>query len=541
MKNACAKLIFQGGFLFFLQQPIFCQTATPAGYTDFFKSVQLSAVFPDSKTFPDCTPKYPLAEILQKYQQQRTQPDFGLREFITANYELSRSYSSDFKSDTSRSAAEHINVLWDVLTRKPEKPVPGSSLVALPHPYVVPGGRFGEIYYWDSYFTMLGLEVSGRTDLIQNMVDNFAFLIDTVGFIPNGNRTYYLTRSQPPFFALMVGILAKAKGDETYVKYLPQLEKEYAFWMSGTEKTGRQGGAFRRVVRLPGGEILNRYWDDAASPRAESYKEDMETARKAIAMRGISFPKKAPSASKQFISDMEYERVYRNIRAAAESGWDFSSRWFRDRKTLTTIHTTDIVPVDLNCLIYHLETTLAKAHETQGNAQKAEKYRQAAGKRKQAIYRYCWDKEAQFFGDYDFTIRQSTKVHSLAGMYPFFFRMGIGNAKAMAARIEKDFLKDGGLLTTLTDTDQQWDAPNGWAPLQWISYKGLVDNGFRELADKIKNRWIANNVRVYKQTGKMVEKYNVTDVTLKAGGGEYPVQDGFGWTNGVLLRMLSEK
>ncbi|MDJ1505566.1 alpha,alpha-trehalase TreF [Cytophagaceae bacterium BD1B2-1] len=512
-----------------------------AGYQDFFKTVQLAAIFPDSKTFPDCTPKYQLAEIVKKYQKQHTLPDFGLKEFVLANYTLPKSYSSDFTSDTSKSATEHIISLWDVLTRKPEKHIPGSSLVNLPYQYVVPGGRFGEIYYWDSYFTMLGLEASGRIDLVQHMIDNFAFLIDTIGFIPNGNRTYYLTRSQPPFFALMVGILANTKGDETYSKYLPQLEKEYAFWMSGTEKLGKQSGTFRRVVRMQGGEILNRYWDDSATPRPEAYKEDVATADAILKNSTIPMPKKASKASQQFIIDQKRAVIYRHLRAAAESGWDFCNRWFKDGNSMETIHTTDIIPVDLNALMYNLEMTISKAYTLKGNAQKAKSYQDAAERRKQAVLMYCWDKKAQYFTDYDFITRQTTQTFSLAGMYPFFVHMNIGTPATVAQRIEKDFLRDGGVLTTLTNTGQQWDAPNGWAPLQWITYKGLKDNGYSELADKIKNRWISNNVRVYKQTGKMVEKYNVTDITLKAGGGEYPVQDGFGWSNGVLLRLLKEK
>jgi alpha,alpha-trehalase len=369
------------------------------------------------------------------------------------------------------------------------------------------------------------------------MVDNFAYLIDTLGFIPNGNRTYYLGRSQPPFFASMVQLLANAKGKEVYVRYLPQLEKEYAFWMSGTDKLGKQNGAFRRVVRMPGGEILNRYWDDSPTPRPESYREDVETADLAIG-QAAKTSKNAQNARN--INQLR-KSTYRHLRAGAESGWDFSSRWLRDGKTLATIRTTEIVPVDLNCLLYNLEKTLATAYETKGNAERAKSYQTAAEKRRQAVYAYCWDKSAQFFTDYDFVTHRTTGIYSLAGMFPFFFNMNIGTPQTAASRIERDFLKDGGLLTTLADTHQQWDAPNGWAPLQWITYKGLKDNGFAELAGKIRSRWIANNVRVYKLTGKLVEKYNVTDITLKAGGGEYPVQDGFGWTNGVLLRMLAEE
>jgi alpha,alpha-trehalase len=173
----------------------------------------------------------------------------------------------------------HIKNLWGALRREPDKKIEGSSLLPLPHPYIVPGGRFREIYYWDSYFTMLGLKESGQVDMIENMIKNFAYLIETYGHIPNGNRSYYIGRSQPPFFAAMVQLLAAIKGDKVYVSFLPALAREYTFWMNGSS-TLKTGQAYRRVVKLKDGSILNRYWDDSNVPRQESWREDFETAKK---------------------------------------------------------------------------------------------------------------------------------------------------------------------------------------------------------------------------------------------------------------------
>ena len=172
---------------------------------------------------------------------------------------------------------DHIDALWPVLERQPDVPTPHSSLLPLPHRYVVPGGRFREIYYWDSYFTMLGLEESGRHDLAVDMVKNFAFLIDRYGHVPNGNRTYYLSRSQPPFFAAMVELIAARDGSPAYLQFLPALRREYEFWMDGAARL-EPGAAHRRAVRLRDGSILNRYWDDRDTAREESYREDVETA-----------------------------------------------------------------------------------------------------------------------------------------------------------------------------------------------------------------------------------------------------------------------
>ena len=170
----------------------------------------------------------------------------------------------------------HIKDLWTVLTRSPDSNDTHSTLIPLPKAYVVPGGRFREVYYWDSYFTMLGLVQSGRTDLVKSMLDNFAYLITQIGHIPNGNRTYYLTRSQPPYFAAMVGLFAHATDTSQALPYLDALEKEYAFLMDGAESL-QPGQFYRRVVRMPDGTILNRYWDDLPGPRPEAYGRELSS------------------------------------------------------------------------------------------------------------------------------------------------------------------------------------------------------------------------------------------------------------------------
>lgn len=483
----------------------------------FFEAVQLQNILEDGKTFPDCLPKRSLAEIVRDYEKQKDVANFDLKKFVVQNFSLPENPATAYQSDSSHTAAEHIHELWKVLTRQPDQSA--GSLIPLPHPYIVPGGRFREIYYWDSYFTMLGLKVSKRTDLIQNMVDNFAYLIDTVGYIPNGNRTYYLGRSQPPFFSLMVKLLAELKKN-TLSKYITHLEKEYAFWMRGSKEVTEKNPTLHRVVRLSDGSVLNRYWDENNTPRPESYKEDVELARHSV---------------------LQPEVLYRHLRAAAESGWDFSSRWFKDENMFSTIHTTEIIPVDLNCLLHHLEKTLAEAFQEGGNQTQAAHYLQLANARKAAIRKYCWNNTDQFFFDYDFVAQQQKQSYTLAAAFPLFFELATPEqAMGVEQILQSKFLKPGGLTTTIFNSAQQWDAPNGWAPLQWIAYKGLLNYGFDELATEIKMRWLNTNNNVYTQTGKMTEKYNVYSTTAEGGGGEYPNQDGFGWTNGVYLAMQGE-
>lgn len=481
-----------------------------------FEEVQLQKVFADGKTFVDCTPKISTGEILQLYLQQKDKAGFDLMAFVLQHFHLPKAFTADVVLQ-SASVEEHIHQLWNVLTRKPDEA--GGSLIPLPNAYVVPGGRFGEVYYWDSYFTMLGLQASGRYEMIENMVKNFAHLIYTLSFIPNGNRTYYLGRSQPPFFSLMVQLLAAIKGKEILISYLPALQKEYTFWMYGREQLNRRNIAVNHVVMMSDGAVLNRYWDVFDTPRPESYREDVELAH----------------------AHTEPQQMYRHLRAGAASGWDYSCRWFADVNQFDTIHTTDIIPVDLNCLLYHLELTIAEAHELNFESTEAEHMRKAALQRKQAIQNYCWNKTLQLYTDFDFIKAEPTTVQSLAASFALYFEVATKEqAEAITASLTNEFLKDGGLITTLYTTGQQWDAPNGWAPLQWMSIIGLEHYGYHELAATIAKRWIKLNKDVFARTGKLMEKYNVVDTHLEAGGGEYEGQDGFGWTNGVLLALMKK-
>ena len=483
-----------------------------------FEEVQLKNILGDGKTFPDCLPRRALEEINQDYLHEKESPDFELKTFIDLNFSLPQAYSSDFKSDVNKFAPQHIEALWDVLTRKPEEEQ--SSLLPLPYPYIVPGARFREIYYWDSYFTMLGLQVSRRISMIQHMVDNFSYLIDRIGYIPNGNRTYFLGRSQPPFYSLMIKLLSEEKGGNILIKYLPQLEKEYQFWMNGSGELTSMHPVMHRVVRMKDGTILNRYWDEHETPRPEAYKEDVELSHQ---------------------SNQKPEVLFRHLRAAAESGWDFSSRWFKDVKKFSTIHTTEIIPVDLNCLLVHQEQILSEACRLSGEMVKASEYLLLSEKRKAAILNYCWNEEKKFFFDFDFIEQKQKDQPTLAATFPLFFKIATPHqATAMKEILTDKFLKPGGLTTTLEFSGQQWDAPNGWAPLQWIAFKGLLNYGLEESASQLKSHWINSNLKVYEKTGKMTEKYDVWSDNASASGGEYPNQDGFGWTNGVFLAMSSK-
>lgn len=488
-----------------------------AQYGPLLYAVQMAQVFPDGKTFVDAQPLRAPDGILAAYNAQHAQPGFDLAAFVKANFSTPVRKEIPPPVAIHHTLKVHLDSLWDVLQRGQDSATVHGSRIALPYPYVVPGGRFGEIYYWDSYFTMLGLAENHRVEAMEDMVKNFAYMIDTYGFIPNGSRTYFLGRSQPPFFSLMVGLLAQQQGEGVWQTYLPQLLKEHDFWMAGEETLSSGQPVTKRVVRLGEGQILNRYWDDFAGPRDESFREDILTARE---------------------SGRPDTVMYKHLRAGAESGWDFSSRWLADGQTLKTIETTDIIPVDLNALLYYQETAIAEAAEKAGQIVLAEDFTTKAANRKAALLAYCWDANTGFLVDYNFVKQAPSPQLSLAAVFPLCFHMVPDSMAArVVQKIEKDFLKPGGLVPTLQHTGQQWDAPNGWAPLHWMTVWGLQNYQYDALAANIAHRWTALNLAVFKRTGKMLEKYNVEDTTLVAGGGEYPVQDGFGWTNGVYLKL----
>lgn len=483
---------------------------------DLFIDVQHQQIYPDGKTFVDLVPKKRAKSIQEEYTLLRKDPNFDLRDFIGRHfYDLSTTVhkKDPFVIQEGESIESHIDRLWSHLERRNR--VNRGSLIALPHPYIVPGGRFNEQFYWDSYFIMLGLAAEGKWQKVEGMVKNFAHMIRKYGYIPTGNRTYFLSRSQPPFFALMVKLLAIHKGKKVYRDYLPHLLQEYRFWMKGVSRVQEtEHFAYRRVAQMPDGTMLNRYYDNKVTPRPESLREDRETAHSA----------------KTRLPD----RLFLHLRAAAESGWDFSARWLTDPQDLRTIHTADIIPIDLNCLLYTLEETIAEAYNGWLHPVLRGRYRRRAQRRHAGIHEYLWSEKEGWFMDYNFHHHWQTGFVSLAGVFPLYTGVATDEQAAkVAERLEADFLKKGGLVTTLIETGQQWDSPNGWAPLQWVAIEGLRRYGYDELAGKIIDRWMTTVEMVYDDSHRLVEKYNVTGGDGLGGGGEYVLQDGFGWTNGV--------
>lgn len=477
-----------------------------------FEAVQESGIFCDSKTFADAVPCGSLEIILEAWTSRGSWDQDALRSFVELHFDVPSVEAND--EPAAPEHYEQIARLWPRLTRSSIAVSSFGSALELPRPFVVPGGRFRELYYWDSYFTMLGLRLSGRQDLVEDMIENFGSMIDRYGHIPNGSRTYYLSRSHPPVFYLMAAL----SDEQSYVARgvrLDWMRREHQFWMSGEDGLA-PGGEHRRVVRLGNGSVLNRYWDDRAAPRDESWAEDVELASKADGRRSAD--------------------LWRDVRAAAESGWDFSSRWLAAGKGLESIRTTRLVPVDLNSLIYGLEMQIASESTALGDKEAATAYAQRAERRAAAIHAFLWDEQAGHYVDYDLDAASASMQLSAAAMFPLFVGLAEPNQAKRSALAIESLIRPFGLATTIVQSGQQWDAPNGWAPLQWIAVQGLRSYGLHELAGRIATNWNGLVERQYAATGQIFEKYDV--VTGQAGhGGEYEVEIGFGWTNGVALAL----
>lgn len=475
---------------------------------ELFKQVQLKKVFPDQKTFVDSIPKTNSQSIQASFNKSLSDGSLDLRKFILDNFETQQERKTNSKTNNINDYIKNfINSSLLDFTSPIDNQSNTSSIINLPNKHLVPGGRFHEFYYWDTYFTALGL-ADNQLDILAGMLNNFAYMIEKYGFIPNGNRTYYLSRSQPPFFSLLTELFISKSASHKeftidYEKYFNLLETEYSFWMSE-----------ERAID----NLTNRYYDNLNIPRAEGYSHDCELYDKQSKFQQTDF--------------------YRQIRAVCESGWDFSTRWNGEDNNIDVLH---IAPVDLNCLIYNLEKLLAKFSLKLQN-DKYDYYYNLAETRAKKINSFFWNNKTNFYHDINFKAEKHTSSISLAGVFPLFFKIASEQqAHYVANKIQKDFLYLGGLTTTVLSNDvitnNQWDHPNGWAPLQYITIVGLINYNHIDLAQEIAHRFTRCIEDNFKQHNKILEKYNVVDCSIDVNHGEYEIQDGFGWTNGVYIKL----
>lgn len=490
----------------------------------FYQAVNTDALFGENnlflegKDFLDATPRVANEAVREAFvrEVQAGNPQ-SLRSFVLDYFLFTDRATPSVVTTDSLAIGQHITRLWKGLRRYPQHSDLQGTRLPLPKPYIVPGGRFREMYYWDSYFTMLGLLVDGHEEDARHMLDNFSTLVQTYGFIPNGTRTYYGTRSQPPFFSHMIEALVVAAHDSALLaSQLVPLRMEYDYWMRGRPMLTRYTPAILRTVRMPGGEVLNRYYDDVATPREENYREDYLAGQRWSNTHG-----KRNAAI-----------YYRHVRASSESGWDNSSRWLANPYDPLSIQTTNIVPVDLNCLLYHTEQMLATMYRYVGRVDEAVSFARLAEARRKALLHYFWQEDLGYFTDLYLGTTRRTASYTTAGLMPLF--VGIASPRqgeAVARFVREHLLQMGGVASSTLQSGLKWDAPNGWAPAQWVAYVGLRRSEQCALADDISRRFRHLVATHYAKTHKLCDRYNVVDATAVMG--EYPTQDGFGWTNAV--------
>jgi alpha,alpha-trehalase len=451
-----------------------------------------------------------------------------------------------------------IEKLGDVMPQELSEP----GLLYLPNPYVVPGGRFNEMYGWDSYFILLGLEADDREALGKGIVDNFLFEVEHYGSVLNANRTYYLTRSQPPFLTSMIRAVYE---DPQSFPATPEGRAQATTWLEHAYTVAEKDySTWTRPEHLAGTTGLARYYDYGSGPVPEmadastyypdiirSLVEHPTPAGNAYLIKGSEHPDAAEAARlKQTSCDVQASVVcahawyggyrltadfYKGDRAMRESGFDTS-----DRFGPFSGATHHYAPECLNSLLYRYERDLAYIAHLLGEPAEAQSWDGRANARAEAMQRYLWRPKDGVFADYDFYHAKSSDYAYVTSLYPLWAGVATREeANQMEAKLNL-FERPGGLSTSNTNTGLQWDEPYGWAPTNWIAVAGLDALGFHTDAARIAQHFDETVDAGFTADGTIREKYNVVTrsakVAVTTGYKENIV--GFGWTNAVYLKMM---
>uniref|UniRef100_A0AC34PUN2 Trehalase n=2 Tax=Panagrolaimus sp. JU765 TaxID=591449 RepID=A0AC34PUN2_9BILA len=517
---------------------IYCQGSLLA-------AVQTARLFGDCKHFVDMPlkrdPELTLRnwdELMNKVGVDVIDPAV-LTAFVNEHFEqpgdeLEEHEPSDFQNNVTsfakiadpayRTWAMELHRKWPTLCRRVSRKVFSNperySLIPLPNPFVVPGGRFREMYYWDSFFTIKGLIASQMYSTVRQMIENMGWLIENFGFVPNGNRIYYLNRSQPPLLTWCVDAYYQATGDTEFLqRAMTWLEREMQFFVDN-----------RRILKPDWKTHLFRYHVVAFGPRPESYREDVESA--------------------EHIADAPGKlRLWGDIMAAAESGRDFSARWFHAdgpmANQMGSTRTSSVLPVDLNSIICGNLRTFADFYKILGMSKESEVALNQYKLMRETIHQVFWNENHSCWFDYDLDKNEHICTYYDTNFFPLM--TGIAHDEFDPEKFQA-YLKTAGVLefpggipSSLIASGHQWDYPFNFPSTTWVMIEGLRMNKMPELAKSVAEKWVRRNYDMWiNNGGRMFEKYNVATLCYKAfgGGGEYELQEGFGWTNGVILDLL---
>ncbi|XP_015117451.1 trehalase [Diachasma alloeum] len=521
--------------------PIYCHSLL-------LKTVQLANIFPDSKTFVDMyllnDPKITLENFDELMSATGGKPNktrvarfvsenFGkkneLLTWVPPDWQAKPAILDRINDEGMREWIIKLNFIWRNLSRTvhpdviryPER----HSLIPVKNGFIVPGGRFREFYYWDTYWVIEGLLLSGMEKTAKGMLENFLSMVEEYGFVPNGGRIYYLMRSQPPLLIPMVKKYVDSTNDTKFIsEHLPLLEREFEYFHHGKSVSVIKG---RKIYRMA------HYVVTSEGPRPESYWEDYEEARR-------------------HVKHIDEQVFYDGIKAGAESGWDFSARWFISEGpgfgNLSDISTRNIIPVDLNAFLQRNARLLGEFHRIQGNTRRAKFYEDIAATYQRGIDHVLWNEDEGIWLDYDMKNARPRDIFyptNLTPLYTGSFNRSHGEiyAKRTVEYLKRRRIGDfmGGTPASLDETGQQWDAPNAWPPLQSIMVQGLRNTGVEpamSVAKTLATRWLRAMYLGFQKYGKMFEKYDAREPGKFGAGGEYTCQQGFGWTNGVVFEFL---
>lgn len=521
--------------------------------SDLMHDIQMAAIYPDSKTFVDKKLKYTEAEIMEKYEDLKRNVQNGdnmhhlLVKFVDENFEdgdeLEVWLPPDFTSRPSladriadpeyRNWALALNEIWKTLARKIKDDVKVRpelySLIWVPNGFCIPGGRFRELYYWDTYWIVNGLLLCDMKQTARGIIENIISMVNRFGFMPNGNRVYYLNRSQPPLLILMVFNYFQTTKDFNFImNNIETLTTEFEFWMTNRMVKFEKDGKTYRMAR---------YYAPSQGPRPESYREDYEIAH-------------------EFESLQERDTFYTRIKSAAETGWDFSSRWFikdgSSHGSLRDVNAPGIIPVDLNAFLHANALALSTWWIRMGNEQKSRRYRDIANEFLRGLQDVLWREDVGTWFDWDLVNKKHREYFYISNITPLWTGSYTMTKKHVAMKtlqylkdnriIEPDYsVKYNGTPTSMQATKEQWDYPNAWPPLQAFLIQGL-DRTNQRLAQVVAFRlaqvWLGTNYKGYANYQMMFEKYNSLQSGETGTGGEYLPQTGFGWTNGLILEFL---
>lgn len=415
------------------------------------------------------------------------------------------------------------------LPAAPNQPPPG--LLYLPRPYVVPGGRFNEMYGWDSYFIVRGLLRDGLVTQARNVVDDFLYEVRNYGKVLNANRAYYLTRSQPPFLTGMIWAVYRRTHDRQWIENaLPAIESYYRYWTTEPHLTPSSG--------------LSRYFDTGEGPAPEVIASERDPGGETHYDRVRDYFRN--HAVTDYDLSMYYDArtkqltplFYKGDRAMRESGFDPSGRF--GPFSVDIIHYN---PVCLNSLLYLMETETAELmREVPAHADEAPKWQKRARDRAAAINKLMWNEHDGLYEDYDFLHGKTRHYPFLTTFYPLWAGVASAEQAAHVVRNLSLFERPGGLQTSTADSGDQWDAPFGWAPLEWIAVEGLRKYGYRDDADRISEKFLSMIAEQYQRGGTILEKYDVvrrsSELNREIRFGYRTNEAGFGWTNAAFTNLL---